>query len=43
MYSQITKSTEITLRNLFENLPCGLEHKIKAHIAAQIALLSASV
>lgn len=28
----------MTLRNLFENLPCGLKQKIKAHIAAQIAV-----
>lgn len=33
----------MTLRNLFENLPCGPEQKIRAHIAAEIAFLPANV
>lgn len=43
MYGYITESTKTTLRNLFENLPCGLEQKTRAPVAAQIAFLSANV
>lgn len=33
----------MTLRNFLEHLPGGLEQKIRAHLAAQIAFLSADV
>lgn len=33
----------MTLRNFLERLPGGLEQKIRAHIAAQKAFLSANV